>query len=218
MRVLASAAASARLSRDDWEIQQEGDGQLALVPLDETEPRFVDEFMQHLDNELARHNRQLVPEARLRLRVALHHGVAYAADNGFAGDAVITVSRLINSQVCRRALAESDSNLVLLLSEEMYKDVVVAEHTTRLAGEFQQVTIDEEKVFTEAWLWTPGTVRPDSLQQATANRRGTVTQARRDVNSTFNQQAQSIQNVYGGAHAETINFGTVQAAPPEGSS
>ena len=168
--IMAAAATAARLPIEGWNVQQQGDGQLALVPLDEHEPRYVDDLMGHLDTQLSRHNRSLVAEARIRLRVALHHGVAAVAENGFAGDAVVLTCRLRDSKIARDVLADCDANLVLLLSPSLYEDLVVNEHTRLRPADFTQVTIDEDKVDSGAWIWLPGGRQSESLQAARARK------------------------------------------------
>ena len=73
--VLATAAEAAGLERDTWTRQPAGDGELALLSSNEPEPRVVDDLVREIDLALRRYNRNLVRDAQLRLRVAIHHGV-----------------------------------------------------------------------------------------------------------------------------------------------
>src|SRR5436190_24223473 len=93
IKVLSEAADGARLNRDRWHKQPNGDGEVALLPEvnPEPEPRVVDDYVRELDNALSRHNRDLRPEARLRLRVAMHFGVAQLGKNGYTGRAPVDV-------------------------------------------------------------------------------------------------------------------------------
>jgi hypothetical protein len=208
-RILSAAGLAARLGIGAWDVQPQGDGQLVLARLDDTEPRYLDEFVRQLDHELTRHNRSRVPEARLRLRIALHHGVAYPAANGFVGDAVVLVSRLLDAPIARRALAESEANLVLIVSPAMYHDNILAEHTSLNPLEFTEVKVEGPKVNTDAWIWLPPAGRSETLQQARARKGGVVQQARRDVNAPAiqKQKAQTITNV-DNMRVKTAHFGT----------
>jgi hypothetical protein len=88
IKVLDEAATGACLVRSEWDRNSTGDGELALLPGTESEPRVVDGLMRELAAALGRHNRHLDDVARLRLRVAIHFGVAYPASNGYAGHGV----------------------------------------------------------------------------------------------------------------------------------
>ncbi|MEV6925873.1 hypothetical protein AB0M46_15435 [Dactylosporangium sp. NPDC051485] len=206
-RLIIAAANQARLPYDDWIVQPQGDGQLIMVPIDDAEPRYIDEFMRHLDSGLNRHNRNLVPEAKLRLRVAMDHGPADVAANGFAGDPPITACRLRDSDVCREALAVTDAPLVLILSPGLYRDLVTAERTTHDVTEFVEVDIDELKVAMTGWLWRPRERKAESLSEA-RNRRN----SRPAGAASFHQKADVINNVNDGVHHTgpgTLVFGTV---------
>jgi hypothetical protein len=155
--VLSAAAGAANLRRVDWECQQAGDAELAVLPENEPESVVVDDFVRQLDAALARHNRWLVPEAWLRLRVAIHFGRYLPASNGFAGPGPVEVSRLLNSDVLRKAMIESPSaNLALLVSGNIYRDTIEPLHTTLRPADFRKVRVAEKEFEEDAWLWVPG--------------------------------------------------------------
>jgi hypothetical protein len=157
VRLLEAAAARAQLDRAVWLRQGVGDEELSLVPLGPDEPRMVDDFPRQLDAELARFNRSRAPAERLRLRMALHVGVAYPADNGFAGQGVVAVSRLLNSGPVRSALKlASSANLALIVSDVVFTDVVSQGHTTLGVDDFRRVEVSEKEYRATAWLRVPG--------------------------------------------------------------
>ena len=151
-------------------MQQQGDGQLALASVYYHEPRYVDDFFGHLDSELTRHNRSLIAEARIRVRAALHHGVTADPQTGFAGDAVVLAGRLHDSKIARHVVADSDANLALVLSPSLCVDLVVNDHTRLRPAECTQVTIDDDKVDTDAWIWLRGGRLSESIQAARARK------------------------------------------------
>jgi hypothetical protein len=163
-------AAARRAGLDDsaWKTQPQGDGLLALLPDSGSEPVLVDGFVRELDTWLARHNHERVPEAKLRLRVAIHSGPAVDAANGFGGRAVVHVCRLRDSKPVRAALnAASGANLVLAVSDPFFDDVIRQRHTSLSAGDFTRAeVVDDAKDFAAAvWIRVPGA--PSTRDDAT---------------------------------------------------
>lgn len=171
IRVLDEAAIGAGLVRSEWDKNSTGDGELALLPATESEPRVVDDFIRELDTALARHNRHLVDSARLRLRVAIHYGVAYPASNGYAGQGVVAVSRLLDSAPIREAMRQSDTELALILSDGVYSETVVNGHTSLRPTDFLNVEVRIKEFTARAWVWLPhGDVHSLSMKAQQAGR------------------------------------------------
>jgi hypothetical protein len=154
--VLDEAAAAARLVRSSWWRNDRGDGELALLPDSEPEPRVIDDFIHHLTAALARFNRHRVAQAQVRLRVAIHYGVAYPADNGYAGHGLVTISRLLDSEPIKFALRNTSANLALILSDGVYQETVLNGHTSVTPDEFRKVGVQVKEYNADAWLWLPG--------------------------------------------------------------
>lgn len=156
-RLLDRAARGAGMDRAEWQIQRKGDEQLAVRPLDGTEPRLVDDYVRHLAAELRRYNAQRVPEARMRLRAVIHQGLVELAENGFAGSAVVATARLLNAHQLYGALAaHSGADLALLLSDDVFRSVVAGGHTTLTTDDFTRVTVQVKEYEATAWLRVPG--------------------------------------------------------------
>lgn len=157
LAVADAAAEHAGLDRSAWDRQGSGDGELAVLPLTEAEPRVVDDFVRELAAALTEHNYDLHPQSRLRLRVAIHHGVAIPASNGYGGQGVVVVSRLVDSKPIRAALAVQDqANLAVILSKQVYIDTIVQRHTSLAHQEFRRVQVANKEFTEEAWLRLPG--------------------------------------------------------------
>jgi hypothetical protein len=166
--ILESSATAAGLDRMSWMTQPQGDGELALVPVGPDEPRVIDDFIRHLDSWLERHNRERLPASRMRLRVAMHTGVALPAAMGFAGPAVVVVSRLLNSADVRRALTEAESaNLALIASSTAFEIVELGQTTLRPSW-FRGVAVVEKEYAGEAWIWIPNAERGDAATSPAA--------------------------------------------------
>ncbi|MFJ5728844.1 hypothetical protein [Streptomyces paradoxus] len=155
-RLLDRAARGAGLDRAQWQIQRKGDEQLAVRPLDGTEPRLVDDYIRHLVAELRAYNVQRVPEARMRLRAVVHQGLVELADNGFAGTAVVATARLLTARPLYDALAaHPGADLALLLSDDVFRSTVAGGHTTLSTEDFTRVTAQVKEYEATAWLWVP---------------------------------------------------------------
>ncbi|MFF5156370.1 hypothetical protein ACFY3N_08970 [Streptomyces sp. NPDC000348] len=160
-RLLDRAARGAGLDRAQWRIQRKGDEQLAVRPQDGTEPRLVDDYVRHLVAELREYNVQRVPESRMRLRTVIHQGLVEPADNGFAGSAVVATARLLNARPLYDALtAHPGADLVLLLSDDVFRSTVAGGHTTLLPEDFIRVAVQVKEYEATAWLWVPAPNAP----------------------------------------------------------
>jgi hypothetical protein len=152
LEVLDEAAVGAGLDRSTWLKQPQGDGELALVPPDQPEPRVVDDYVRELDASLQVRNYSRRPDARLRLRMAIDFGVAYPAPYGFAGEAVVATARLLASNGLHRALVEAaDADLAVILSPQVYR-TVLNRHTSLSADHFYPVEVSEKEYRSEAWI------------------------------------------------------------------
>jgi hypothetical protein len=154
--VLDTAAARAGLARQTWARQAAGDGELSVLPEGEAEPRVVDDLVRELGAALAFHNEDLQDYARLRLRLAIHHGVAIRAANGFAGQGIVAVSRLVDSWALRAVLQHSGADLAVILSRQVFLDTVVQRHTSLHSTDFRKVRISNKEYEEDAWIRVPG--------------------------------------------------------------
>nr|WP_052478638.1 hypothetical protein [Kibdelosporangium sp. MJ126-NF4]CEL19660.1 hypothetical protein [Kibdelosporangium sp. MJ126-NF4]CTQ94540.1 hypothetical protein [Kibdelosporangium sp. MJ126-NF4] len=157
LRSLDRAASSVGLNRAHWTRQQQGDAELAVVPHHEPEPVIVDGFTRRLEAELRQHNADVLPCARLRLRMAVHHGVVVNGPNGFPGRDAVVVGRLLDSKPLRGVLAQwPEANLAVMLSELVYRSVVEAGHTSLRTDQFRRLAVREKEFKGYGWLWLPG--------------------------------------------------------------
>lgn len=123
-RLLREAGERGALERAQWLTQPQGDGELALLPPGVDEAHVITGLWRELREGLHRYNRHASPQARLRIRIAVHEGQTYIADNGFAGDAINTVCRLRDCTEIKDALTASHGDLVLIVSDRIFYDVI----------------------------------------------------------------------------------------------
>lgn len=156
LEVLDRAAERTGLARHTWTRQPAGDGELAILPAYEPEPETVADFPRHLADELRMHNRHILPGHRLRLRLAIHHGVARPAPNGHAGAGPVAVSRLCDSPQLKAALAESGADLAVIFSGRIFLDTIREEHTPLRPEDMREVHVVQKEFDEPAWIWIPG--------------------------------------------------------------
>lgn len=112
------------LERAQWHTQDQGDGELALLPPGIDEARVLTALWREFREGLHRYNRHANAAARLRMRVAAHEGMTYLADSGFAGTAINTVCRLRDCREAKDALRAAEGDMVLIVSDRIYEDVI----------------------------------------------------------------------------------------------
>ncbi|MEV0704926.1 hypothetical protein AB0I53_44390 [Saccharopolyspora sp. NPDC050389] len=205
--VLDQAANRAGLHRDRWDRQPQGDGELALLPevAPEPEPQVIDDYVRELRRALAQHNHGMLPCNRLRLRLAMHYGVAIPASNGFSGQAVVVVSRLRDAKPLKEAMAAApECALGLILSDRLYQETIKQGHTELSPDDTRQVSVREKELAEKAWIHVPG-VNVHRLELPSADqpldRRSSDKPARPRPESTTHNEFHSK------VHAEHANFG-----------
>jgi hypothetical protein len=200
-----SAAAQAGLNRNRWAIQPGGDGELAVLPASEPDPLVLDQYVRALHRGLIDHNEGLAAGDRLRLRVAFAFGTAYPSVNGYIGQAVVEASRLVDWQPLKRIFDErDDANIVLILSQRVFEDVVRQGHTSYQVGDFHRATVHQKEFSGTAWVWAPEVNSGDLrfLSDSTESK-GRTENAR----ISTHQQAEVINNVDGPIDARYAVFG-----------
>ncbi|WP_329621377.1 hypothetical protein OG357_13515 [Streptomyces sp. NBC_01255] len=156
-RLLSEAAEAAGLDRASWVRQLAGDSEFAVLPAGSDEQALVEPFMRRLDAGLRAHNRDRVPGARLALRAAVHFGPASEAPSGFVGPGPVEVSRILESDPLRRALAGApDAALAVALTAPVFTELVAQGYTNFRPEEFREVVVEKKEYRGRAWLWVPG--------------------------------------------------------------
>lgn len=116
----------------------------------------MDDFVRELHAALDRHNHDLLPEARIRLRMAIHYGVVIPSSNGYTGRGVTGVSRMLDSRPLRAALDRTDAYLAVMVSNGLFLETIAQRHTSLKAADFRRVTIRNKEYAEDAWLYVPG--------------------------------------------------------------
>lgn len=156
LTVLDEAAEEANLNRFAWDRQSSGDGELAILPPEEPEKRVVDDFIRELINALRRYNSERLPHLYLRLRVAIHHGFVKKSSNGFAGQGVVAVSRLLDCAQLKAVMSADLPTLGLILSEQVHVGTIAQCHTGYDPNEFLVVDVVNKEYKDKGYIWRAG--------------------------------------------------------------
>jgi hypothetical protein len=157
--ILAAASEEAGLRRAEWRIQQAGDGEFSVLPAGTSERRVVAGLPANLDRLLRSHNRGLAPEARVRLRVAVHQGLVHLdGSNGVPGDDAVEVCRLADASELKEALRLAPgADVALIVSDVVYRDVVLNYRDLRPDLFVRVAASVTGKAFrARAWIHVPG--------------------------------------------------------------
>lgn len=157
--VLSRAMEAIGFDLDALWLQPQGDGALIRFPADIDETAAVAGLIRELHVELTTLNSELIPAAWLRLRLALHVGLSHGAALGLAGDALVVVSRLVNSPQLRDLLKRSEhAPLVVIAAESVYQDLVVQRFRGLDPDDWVSAdVVDDAKGFAaRAWMTVPG--------------------------------------------------------------
>jgi hypothetical protein len=151
--------------------QDQGDAFLILIRPGVSKARLVDDLVRELVTALRLFNRNRLPQARMRLRVALHAGEVHLDGTGFGGESVVAVMRLIEADALRDALRTAPDDLAVIVSEQLHRDVVLQRYRGIDPAEYREVQVSRKEFSQPAWIRVPGLPtrsRPVGGKQVTA--------------------------------------------------
>jgi hypothetical protein len=163
-RALNEAAKRADLDRGTWSRQVGGDGELAVLPSETNGIRLLADFPRELATVLADVNAQRSTEPRIRVRIAIHHGTLSPGCLGPVGQAPIVVSRLLDSVLLRRELKQrSEADLVLIVSDSIYRDIVETQLGGLEPATFRRVVVRAKSMTYPAYIQRMDAVAAEHL-------------------------------------------------------
>lgn len=169
MIMVREACDRGALERAHWLKQEQGDGELAVLPPGIDEAHVITALWREFRHGLDRYNRRASARARLRMRVAVHEGITYIGENGFAGTAINTVCRLRDCHEAKDALSGTDGDLVLIASDRIYQDVIYGHDAIDLpVSAFVETIIDipDKGFHAVAYIFSDSAPRPGSPSDA----------------------------------------------------
>jgi O-acetyl-ADP-ribose deacetylase (regulator of RNase III) len=153
------------LSLEDTHHHGTGDGMVVFLPSEAEVHRALARLLRAASEALAEDNRRY--RDRMRLRMAAVIGPLGPAAIGFSGDAIVEAGRLVDSEALRTALTDRPgADLVVLVSDQLYRYAVGERHTGLLAEDFEAVEVRTKEYHARAWLWHgPATAQPRQVTQ-----------------------------------------------------
>lgn len=135
-------------------LEDRGDGVLIVAPPDVNADRFLTPLAHHLNAVLRRSNRLAGDNARLRLRLAVHHGRVLYDAFGVTGHAVNHLFRLLEAPAFKKSVNSADADLGVVVSGQLYQDAAQCGGLFNPAA-YRRVRIACKETCTFAWLWLP---------------------------------------------------------------
>jgi class 3 adenylate cyclase len=141
-RALQQAFREAHIPWADCYHEDRGDGVFILAPAELPKGAFVESLPYVLVEALRQHNSTHCPQARIRLRMALHAGEIQYDDHGVTGTAINLAFRLLEAAPLKAAFAESPGVLAVITSSWFFDEVVhQSDVIDRAAYHSVQVTV-----------------------------------------------------------------------------
>jgi hypothetical protein len=136
--------------------QDQGDAFLILVDPGVAKARLVADLVNEFSIALAQFNTNRLPEARMRLRMALHAGDVHLDGTGYGGEAVVAVMRLIGADALREALKTAPDDLAVIVSGQLHRDVVIQRYRGIDPADYREVLVSRKEFSQPAWIRVPG--------------------------------------------------------------
>lgn len=138
--------------------QYGGDSFMFVFPPGVDESVILRTFYMELAAGLREVNLDLNAEAAIRLRVGADRGLTVRGGTGWTGDAPVTAARMSDCPAAREALAKNDADLVLVVSDSLYRDVFSDRGRVPSSESFSscEVHIPQKNFTANAWIHVPG--------------------------------------------------------------
>jgi hypothetical protein len=128
-----------------------GDGTVVFLPTGGDPTERLPALLRSVARRLAEDN--ATAGDRIRLRMAVGSGVVADGDRGFAGPMVVNISRLVDSEPLRRAVAENPAtDLAVLVLDTVRRDFAPG-YVPLVPDCVQLVDVAMKEFVDQAWLW-----------------------------------------------------------------
>lgn len=166
--LVGTAFKEAGIDQRDVAMEDRGDGVLMLVPPTVSPVRLAGPMVRALDDGLREKAHGHSAAHSLRMRVALHQGLAVRDPHGWSGDAVNTACRLVDAQPLRNVLtAATLARLAFVVSGQVYDSVVRHGHRGLDPAAYLPMRFATKHGETiSSWVTVPGYSAPPGLPPA----------------------------------------------------
>ena len=136
--------------------EDHGDGVLIVVPPGIPCKGVIDPLPERLRGLIRRHNHVCRETARIQLRAAAHIGPVEHDGHGFAGSDINLLFRMLGARSLKEALAGSGTELALIVSDYVYRNLVCRYPSLVSPAAFRPVRFQVEFSRARAWTYLPG--------------------------------------------------------------
>jgi hypothetical protein len=137
--------------------EDRGDGVLVVVPPGIAVTGLIDPLPERLGSLIRRHNHFSSAAAQMQLRVAAHLGPVDHDGHGFVGTDVDFLFRMLDARPLKHALASTEADLALIVSEYVYRNIVSRHPSLVSPAAFRPVRFQVKYTRARAWTYVPGT-------------------------------------------------------------
>jgi|SRR5580693_8395926 hypothetical protein len=135
--------------------EDRGDGVLVVVPPEFAANGIIDPLPERLRSLIRRHNHVTRDAAQMQLRAAAHLGPVDHDGYGFVGTDVDFLFRMLEARPLRDALTSTGADLVLIISDYVYRNIVSRHPSLVSPAAFRLVRFQVKYTKTAAWIYDP---------------------------------------------------------------
>jgi hypothetical protein len=135
--------------------EDRGDGVLVVVSPGNGATGIIDPLPERLRSLIRRHNHVSSAPARIQLRAAAHLGPVHHDGHGFVGADVDFLFRMLDARPLRRALASTEADLALIVSDYVYRNIVSRHPSLVSPTAFHRVRFQVKHTRAPAWTYIP---------------------------------------------------------------
>ncbi|GAB2821348.1 hypothetical protein GCM10022221_19150 [Actinocorallia aurea] len=154
-RALEASFSHARIPFGDIYLEDRGDGVIAAVPADHDPALLVTTVFDGLKAHVKRGNRLASEIAQMRLRAAVHLGVARHDGRGLVGTDVNHLCRLLDAPSFKELVGRTPSPVCLITSERFYDDVIRKDVGVIDVEEYHHLHVSLKETDCPAWVRLP---------------------------------------------------------------
>jgi hypothetical protein len=140
----------------DCSHKDEGDGAIVTLAPGFSADALIAEFPGRLRDQIGHHNRMSAEANRMQLRLAVHVGRVCWDAHGVVSDDLTRLSRLLDADPVRAALAESGSELAVVVSDYVFETHVLRRPSLADPASFKPLRCMVKHTFVSGWLYLPG--------------------------------------------------------------
>ncbi|MEV4623483.1 hypothetical protein AB0J74_32850 [Asanoa sp. NPDC049573] len=167
--LMRGAVADAALGAERMDHEDRGDAVMLFFHT-ASPVRVLGPLVDRIDQALRDHAERHTEPYRMRLRMAVHHGLIKPDDDGWVGSAINDAARLVDSQPVRAGLTDHpEAWLSVIVSAPLYKTVLGAGHLPASAAEWAPARAVVKNFDEPAWVRVPGVPQPPTDTTAAAS-------------------------------------------------